>query len=258
MPPKKYPFASTSVPSVQCSETPKIILPSNPIPEHKTRKSKAPEELCQSLLEAETTATLTKAIMLMTKELRRHENPTCKAKAKEPDTFDGSNLKKLNNFILLCNLYFRSSSTYSNDSPKVNFALSYLQGTALEYFELTLLDSEEVPDWMDDWSAFVWNLCTQFRPIDPTANAEDSIDNLKMQDNQHIVKYNVKFNCLMIRTGWDNGILRHCYYSGLVEHIKDIMGQQGKPTDRTGICLGMDMTISAYYFGIFKIIMHPF
>ena len=28
--------------------------------------------------------------------------------------------------------------------------------------------------------------------------------------------------------------------------------------DRTGICLGMDMTISAYYFGIFKIIMHPF
>ena len=28
--------------------------------------------------------------------------------------------------------------------------------------------------------------------------------------------------------------------------------------DRTGICLGMDMTISTYYFGIFKIIMHPF
>ena len=28
--------------------------------------------------------------------------------------------------------------------------------------------------------------------------------------------------------------------------------------DRTGICLGTDMTISAYYFGIFKIIMHPF
>ena len=28
--------------------------------------------------------------------------------------------------------------------------------------------------------------------------------------------------------------------------------------DRTGTCLGTDMTISAYYFGIFKIIMHPF
>ena len=32
-----------------------------------------------------------------------------------------------------------------------------------------------------------------------------------------------------IRTGWDDSILRHCYYSGLSERIKDIMGQQGKP-----------------------------
>ena len=126
MPPKKYPVASTSVPSVQCSETPEIILPSDPIPEHETRESEALEELCQSSLEAETTATLTKAIMLMMKELHRHENPTCKAKAKEPNTFDGSDPKKLNNFILLCNLYFRSSSAYSDDSTKVNFALSYL------------------------------------------------------------------------------------------------------------------------------------
>ena len=126
MPPKKYPVASTSVPSVQCSETPEIILPSDPIPEHETRESEAPKELCQSSLEAETMATLTEAIKLMTKELCQCENPACKAKAKEPDTFDGSDPKKLNNFILLCNLYFCSSSAYSDDSAKVNFALSYL------------------------------------------------------------------------------------------------------------------------------------
>ena len=48
MPPKKYPVASTSVPSVQCSETPEIILPSDPIPEHETCESEALEELCQS------------------------------------------------------------------------------------------------------------------------------------------------------------------------------------------------------------------
>ena len=70
MAPKKYPVASTLVPSVQRSETPKIILPSDPIPEHETCESEAPEELCQSSLEAKTTATLTEAIMLMTKELR--------------------------------------------------------------------------------------------------------------------------------------------------------------------------------------------
>jgi hypothetical protein len=50
-----------------------------------------------------------------------------------------------------------------------------------------------------------------------------------MQDNQHIVKYNVEFNRLAIRTGWDDSVLGHRYYSGLAEHVKDIMGQQGKP-----------------------------
>lgn len=177
----------------------------------------------------QTTASLAEAIILMTAELRRRENPARKAKAKEPDTFDGSDPRKLNNFILLCNLYFRSSTAYDDDANKVNLALSYLRGTALEYFEPSILDADEPPAWIDDWSAFVRTLRSQFGPIDPTADAEDGIDNLKMQDNQHILKYNVEFNRLAIRTGWDDGVLRHRYYTGLAERIKDIMGQQGKP-----------------------------
>lgn len=186
-------------------------------------------------LAEEPTASLTEAILLMTQELRRREKPTHKAKAKEPDTFDGSDSKKLNNFIILCNLYFRSSSAYSDDSAKVNFALSYLRGLALEYFEPSILDEDELPEWMDNWSAFVRNLRTQFGPIDPTADAEDGIDNLKMQENQHIVKYNVEFTRLSIRTKWDESVLRHRYYSGLAERIKDIMGQQGKPATLEGM-----------------------
>jgi hypothetical protein len=111
----------------------------------------------------------------------------------------------------------------------VTFALSYLQGTALEYFEPSILDSSDISVWSHDWSAFIRTLQTHFGPIDPTADAEDDIDNLKMSENHHIVKYNVKFNQLAIQTGWDNSILRHCYYSGLAERIKDIMGQQRKP-----------------------------
>ena len=176
---------------------------------------------------------LAQAILLMTQELRRHENPA--PKAKKPDIFDGSDPQKLNSFILQCNLYFRNSTThsaysaFSDDSEKINFALSYLRGTALEYFEPSILDSDEISDWMDSWSAFSHALRTQFGPIDPTADAENGIDNLKMLDSQHIVKYNVKFNCLAIRTGWDDNALRHHYYSGLAERIKDIMSQQGKP-----------------------------
>ena len=174
-------------------------------------------------------STLTEAITLMTNELRKRQEPSKKAKAKEPDTFDGSDPKKLNNFILLCNLYFRNNPAYSEDETKVTFALSYLRGTALEYFEPSLIETDEVPVWMYDWSTFIQNLRTQFGPIDPTADAEDGIDNLKMQENQHIVKYNVEFNRLSIRTGWDDPVLRHRYYTGLAERIKDVMGQQGKP-----------------------------
>ena len=189
-------------------------------------------ELPDNPFDDESTLNLAQAIMLMTQELRRRENtPSSRSigKVKEPDTFDSSDPRKLNNFILLCNLYFRNSPAYSDNEPKVTFALSFLRGIALEYFEPSILDFDETPSWIDNWSTFIWTLWTQFSPIDPTAYAEDGIDNLKMQENQRIVKYNVKFTHLVIQTGWDDSILHHHYYSSLAEQIKDIMGQQGKP-----------------------------
>jgi Ty3 transposon capsid-like protein len=185
----------------------------------------------------QTTPSLAEAIMLMTAELRRRDTPskpTSSGKVKEPDTFDGSDPKKLNNFILLCNLYFRNNSAYSDDNAKVTFALTHLRGTALEFFE-PMLTSDDQLDWEDDWQEFIRVLRTQFGPIDPTADAEDNIDNLKMKDNQHILKYNVEFNRLAVQTGWEDSVLRHRYYSGLAERIKDIMGQQGKPSTLEGM-----------------------
>ena len=176
---------------------------------------------------------MTDALLMLTEELRRRDTsaPTFskRAKAKEPDTFDGSDPKKLNNFILLCNLYFRTNPSYSEDSTKINFALSYLRGMALEYFEPLIIESTSHPLWMDNWDAFVRLLRQQFGPIDPAGDAESRLDHLRMQENQHIVKYNVDFNTLAIRTGWNDITLRHRYYSGLAERIKDIMSQQGKP-----------------------------
>ena len=95
------------------------------------------------------------------------------------------------------------------------------------------MDSDKDPKWLTDWSTFIQVLHTQFGPIDPTADAKDNLDNPRMCDNHHIVKYNVDFNCLAIQTGWDNSILWHHYYSGLAECIKDIIGQVGKPSTLT-------------------------
>ena len=108
--------------------------------------------------EPDQTPNLAAAIVLMTEELRRRPDKTTKVKTKEPDVFDGSDPRKLNNFILLCNLYFKNNTNYSDDEPKVTFALSHLRGTALEYFEPTILDPDENPEWLDDWSAFAQTL----------------------------------------------------------------------------------------------------
>src|SRR5277367_1968389 len=180
----------------------------------------------------DSTATLAEAITLMTAELKHLEPKKTNFKSNKPDTFDGSDPKKLNNFVLLCGLHFRSNpSSFDDDGAKVTFALSYLRGTALEFFEPSVLDPPEDCDWLEDWSAFVRTLRKDFGPIDPAADAEDSLDNLKMWENQRILKYNVEFNRLSILTGWKGPILKHRYYTGLAERIKDVIGQQGKPAD---------------------------
>ena len=125
-------------------------------------------------------------LLILLKQLcwscRETAHKASNSKVKEPDTFDGFDPKKLSNFILLCNLFFHNNSAYSEDDAKVTFALSHLCGTALEYFKPTIL-AEKHEDWMDNWSTLVHILCTQFGPIDPTADAADNIDNLKMHDN---------------------------------------------------------------------------
>ena len=143
---------------------------------------------------------LAEAINLMTEELKCCDNKNGKAKAKEPDTFNGSDPYKLTSSLLLCNLYFHNNSSYADDNAKVTFALTYLCGMALNFFEPAL-------SRLDNWSAFVHILHTQFGPIDLTADAENSIDTLKMRDNQRILKYNIDFNRLAIQTGWSNNTI---------------------------------------------------
>jgi Retrotransposon gag protein len=193
--------------------------------------SEVPEEDAPDDPTDNTTPNLAEAIVLMTNVLRHRDPPSrpVNTSVKQPDTFDGSDPKKLNNFILLCNLYFRNNPAYSADDAKTTFALTLLRGTALEFFE-PLLMSKEPSAWEHDWEEFLQILRSQFGPIDPTADAADSIDNLRMKDNQRILKYNIEFTRLATQTGWDDSVLRHRYYSGLADRIKDIMGQQGKPS----------------------------
>ena len=157
------------------------------------------------------------------RSLRPNTAPKQKAKLREPDPFDGSDSRKLRTFLALCQLNFRShSSAFPKDEAKVNYALSYLKGTALEWFEPSITDGYNEP-WMDDWDAFVQELRVNFGPADPTADAEEGLDSLRMSDKMHIAKYNVEFNKLAALVAWGDAPLRHAYYKGLPDRIKDAL-----------------------------------
>ena len=153
-----------------------------------------------------------------------------KAKLCEPDPFDGTDPRKLHTFLALCQLNFQSLLTsFPDDSAKVNYALSYLKGTALEWFEPSITDSDDLELWMEDWNEFVRLLKLNFRPADPVGDAEEGLDTLRMRNGQKIAKHNIEFNRLAAVANWGDAPLRHTYYKGLPDRIKDSLVHIEKP-----------------------------
>ncbi|KAG6326830.1 hypothetical protein ID866_12259, partial [Astraeus odoratus] len=146
-------------------------------------------------------------------------------KIHEPDTFDGTDLKKLHEFLVQWELNFCNRlQAFRSDAWKVGFALSFLKGITLAWFEPNLLDAipGANPAWADNYSEFVIELTTNFGPHDPVSDAKHQLDNLSMKDGSHINKYIVEFNRLATQGhGYGEGALHHMFYNRLPDHIKD-------------------------------------
>ena len=121
---------------------------------------------------------------------------------------------------------------FGNGQRKVNFAISYLKGIALAYFETSLLEPDILnpPAWKDDYLEFVEELKLYFGASDLIGESESKIENLTMKSSQRIAKYIVEFNRLVTITGWDGRSLQHQFYHRLLSHIKDKLAMIGEPT----------------------------
>ena len=145
--------------------------------------------------------------MLLTQSLLSPKKSTAQTKVREPDVFNGSDTRKLQPFLVQCTLNFHNHpDTFTSNSDKVIFALSYLKGTTLDWFEPSLTSGKS-PPWLDNYSDFVGELKNNFGPHDPEGEAEADLKNLKMRDNQRIVKYLVNFNRLAARVQWGDTAL---------------------------------------------------
>ena len=80
--------------------------------------------------------------------------------------------------------------------------MSYLKGTALDWFKPTINDPKAFEEWMFSWLEFVRQLKVNFGSLDPVGDAEEDLDHLKMKENQKIAKYNIEFNRLAAQCKW--------------------------------------------------------
>ncbi|KIN94581.1 hypothetical protein M404DRAFT_34922 [Pisolithus tinctorius Marx 270] len=143
---------------------------------------------------------LASAIKLLARNACTSPESSSRTKLHEPNTFDGTNPKKLRAFFIQCKLNFQDRPwAFRTNRAKVIFAQSYLKGMALEWFKLDLLrldNPNSWPLWMDSWREFVLELQTTFGPHDLVADAKSQLDHLHMKESQHINKYVVDFNQL--------------------------------------------------------------
>jgi len=221
---------------------PDVPLPDSPIPSASTP---TPDPL---LLFAQAVQALTK---VATASADR-DSSSGHTKVREPDTFDGTDPCKLRAFLVQCELNFQDRpKAFASDRARVTFAQSYLKGMALEWFEPDLLNSANPrarPLWMDNYAQFVSELKSNFGPHDPVGDAEHQLDNLSMKEGQKINKYVVEFNRLAGQVrGYGDGALRHIFYSGLPDRIKDEISRVGKPRTLDGYRT-LAQTIDARYW----------
>ena len=195
---------------------------------------------------------LTGAVSLLACNSRRANESSSQTRVHEPDTFDGTEAKKLHAFLVQCKLNFQDRPrAFNEDRAKVTFAQSYLKGMALEWFKPDLLGNiapDQHPLWMDNWREFLVELSGQFSPHDPVGNAKHQLDNLRMKETHRIVRYLIEFNCLGSQLrGYGEAALHHKFYTSLPDRIKDEICRTGKPQNLEDLrALAQD--IDAHYW----------
>ena len=153
-------------------------------------------------------------------------------KVKEPESFDGSNPSKLREFLVSCSLVFSNHpDSFSRDEKRIRYAISYLKGAALDWFEPAIMDElDETPDWVWDYHNFVQELQDKFGPYDFRGDAETALSNLTMKDSHKVTHYIVEFNKLAARTEWNEPALRDKFFRGLPLRLRTEILKGGKPT----------------------------
>ena len=162
--------------------------------------------------------------------------PKSTIKPRTPDVFDGTDSSKLETFIFQCSMYMSArAADFPDDESRVTFALSYLKGNPLDWFQTELSDSidagdEDLPTWFVHYPEFLTEHKRLFGPRDPITDTMNHLEALRYKDLSKAACYTIDFNRYGRRTGWNEQALTRQFYKGLPERLKDEIARIGKPT----------------------------
>ena len=103
---------------------------------------------------------------------------------------------------------------FAMDMSKVSFALSHLQGVALSWFKLELLDLDDnnPPHWYVDYNQFMEVLSKTFGLFDAVTDMENELRQLWMCKEHHVNWFLVDFQHLASQVRWGDSALHYQFY----------------------------------------------
>ncbi|KAG6859936.1 hypothetical protein C0995_001720 [Termitomyces sp. Mi166 len=120
--------------------------------------------------------------------------------------------------------------TFTSDQAWVAFAISYLQGIALDHYTAILCFNPDHP-LFTNWQAFVNKFSFKFSVFDMVAEAERKLVSLRMRANKHFTVFVVQFKKEAYETSWNYNALRFQLSKALPKHIHNVL--QLKPKQPT-------------------------
>ena len=101
--------------------------------------------------------------------------------------------------------------------------MSFLKGTALDYFEPFLDTPDDEPAWLKDYELFIEELLINFGLYDTLMDAEAELDVLIMKDSHKATRFFVDFFWLSMLCNYNDRALLWKVYSALLKRVKDEM-----------------------------------
>lgn len=127
------------------------------------------------------------------------------------------------------------------------YAISYLKGTALAWFEPDLHDHRKDSDWLGDYDLFVDTLEKNFGVLNSQGHAVLRLECLRMDSGQNCLKYLTEFTRLALLTGWNDTALNNQLYKGLPKRLKNAITNDGKLATVAGMCAAIQKYDHRYW-----------